>query len=127
MPNYSKGFLIINITKNNNLGYADLADSFLSRFKGLMLKGKIERGLVLTIPEGRGRRGSGIHMFFMRIPLDIIFLDKDKKVVDTVYLKPWQTYNPKKPARYVIELEKGMIKSSNTEIGDELDFTCDQV
>ncbi len=125
MPDYSKGFLIINSTKNTNLGYADLADSFLSRFKGLMLKAKIFRGLVLTIPKGRGRRGSGIHMFFMRIALDVIFLDEHKRVVDTVYLKPWQTYNPKKPARYVIELEEGRIKSSKTEIGDELDFTCD--
>lgn len=122
-----KGFLIINRTKGTKIGYADMADSFLSRFKGLMFKGGIERGLVLGIPEGRGRCGSGIHMFFMRIPLDVLFLDKEKKVVDKVYLRPWQVYNPIKPARYVLELEEGSLKSSNTEIGDEIDFTCDQV
>jgi len=127
MPDYLKGFLIINRSKETNVGYADMANSFLSRFMGLMFKESIDKGLVLKIPEGRGRRGSGIHMFFMRIPLDVLFLDSEKKVVDAVYLKPWQMYNPKKPARYVIELQEGAITSSDTEIGDELDFTCDQV
>lgn len=100
-----------------------MANSFISRFMGLMLKGGIERGLVLKIPEGRGRRGSGIHMFFMRIPLDVLFLDEGKVVVDKVHLKPWQMYNPREPARFVVELEKGA--SSGTEIGDKLDFTCE--
>lgn len=127
MPDYLKGFLIINRNKGTKVGYADMANSFSSRLKGLMFKGSIERGLVLKLPKGRSRRGSGIHMFFMRIPLDVLFLDSEKRVVDQVNLKPWQIYNPIKPARYVIELNEGSIKSSNTEIGDELDFTCDQV
>jgi hypothetical protein len=79
--------------------------------------------LVLKIPEGRGRRGSGIHMFFMRIPLDVLFLDEGKVVVDKVHLKPWQMYNHREPARFVVELEEGA--SSGTEIGDKLDFTCE--
>ena len=126
MPDYSKGFLIINRSKGTDLGYADLADSFLSRFMGLMFKGSIKQGLVLKLPKGRSRHGSGIHMFFMRIPLDILFLDDEKKVVDKVHLKPWQVYNPKEPARFVIELQEGILASSNTEIGDMLDFTRDQ-
>lgn len=127
MPDYLKGFLIINRSKGTDVGYADMANSFMSRFMGLMFKGSVDKGLVLKIPPGRGRRGSGIHMFFMRIPLDVLFLDADKKVVDAVILNPWQMYNPKKPARYVIELQKGTIASSNTEIGDDFDFTCDQI
>jgi len=117
--------LIINKSKKTNVGYAELADSFFSRFRGLMLKGSLERGMVLKLPKGRSRRASGIHMFFMRIPLDIIFLNEEKTVVDQVNLKPWQTYTPKKPARYVVELEEGTLKSSDTEIGDKLDFTCE--
>ncbi len=117
--------LIINKTKGTNLGGAQLADSFFSRFRGLMLKKNLERGLILKIPAGRGRRGSAIHMFFMRIPLDLVFLDDAKIVVDTVTLKPWQTYTPKAPARYVIEFRTGVLSNSSTEIGDELDFTCE--
>jgi len=122
-----KGNLLINKTKGSTLGYVDMADSFFSRLLGLMFKVKLERGLILEIPSGRGRRGSGIHMFFMRIPLDVIFLDEGKNVVDMVNLKPWQTYTPKKAARYVVELEEGAFKSSGVEIGDVLDFTCDMV
>lgn len=125
MPDYMNGSLIVNKSKGTEVGHVDMADSFVSRFMGLMFKGSIKRGLVLRIPEGRGRRGSGIHMFFMRIPLDVLFLDEEKVVVDEVHLKPWQMYNPKKPARFVVELQKGTLKSSGTEIGDELDFTCD--
>lgn len=126
MPEKTKrGQLLINKSKGSTIGYADTADSFMSRFRGLMLKGNIERGLILKIPKGRGRRGSAIHMFFMRIPLDVLFLDEGKKVVDLVNLKPWQTYTPKKAARYVVELEEGSLTSSDTEIGDVIDFTCD--
>lgn len=116
---------IVNKTKGTNLGNADVADSFFSRFKGLMMVKDLERGLILKLPSDRSRRASGIHMFFMRIPLDVVFADSDKKVVDTVTLDPWNTYTPVAPARYVIELEKGKLAESNTEIGDELDFTCE--
>lgn len=117
--------LILNLTKKTKIGYATIADSFFSRFRGLMLKGSIDRGLILKLPKGRKRRSSGIHMFFMRIPLDVIFLDEEKKVVDQVQLKPWQVYTPKKPVRYILELKKGLITSSGTKIGDKIDFTCE--
>jgi uncharacterized protein len=118
--------MIVNKTKGTVLGHADVADSFFSRFRGLMLKKNLERGLILKLPSQRGRRSSGIHMFFMRMSLDVIFADSEKKVVDTATLEPWKTYTPIAPARYVIELEKGKLEESKTEIGDELDFTCDQ-
>ena len=123
MPDSLKGFLIVNKTRQIKVGHADMADSFISRFMGLMFKKNIDQGLILKIPEGRSRRGSGIHMFFMRMSLDILFLDEEKIVVDMVHLRPWQMYNPKKPARFVIELGEGT--SVDTEIGDELDFICE--
>ena len=116
---------IVNKTKGTNLGNADVANSFFSRFKGLMMVKKLERGLILKLPSDRSRRASGIHMFFMRIPLDVVFADSAMKVVDTVALDPWTTYTPVAPARYVIELEKGKLAESNTQIGDKLDFTCE--
>jgi uncharacterized membrane protein (UPF0127 family) len=124
MPkNFKKGrILVINKSKGSNLGHVDMADSFTSRFRGLMLKKRLEKGMILKIPEGRGKMGSAIHMFFMRIPLDVIFLDYEKNVLDQVTLKPWQTYTPKKAARYVVELKEGYLTSSETEIGDVLDF-----
>lgn len=113
---------LINKSKNKSLGNVEFADSFFSRFRGLMLKKDIKSGLVLKIPAGRGKRGSAIHMFFMRIPLDIIFADADLKVVDMVSLDPWKTYTPQHPARFVVELQKGLLKESYTEIGDIMEF-----
>jgi len=113
---------ILNKTRNKCLGNVKVANTFISRFKGLMFKKNIEDGLLLEIPKGRGRGGSSIHMFFMRIPLDFIFLDAEKRVVDLATLKPWQIYTPRKPARYIIELPIGSIKDSGTKIGDIIKF-----
>ncbi len=118
---------VLNKSKGINLGKLDLADSFLSRFMGLMFRKDPEKGLILKLPSTRSRRGSSIHMFFMRFPLDIIFLDADKKIVDMVSIKPWKTYTPKAPSKYVIELEEGSVIKYKLEIGDEMDFTLDCV
>ena len=117
--------VLVNKSKGINMGKIDIADSFMSRFRGLMFRKNLERGLILKLPSSRSRRGSAIHMFFMRFPLDIIFADADKRVVDIVSIDPWNTYTPKAPAKYVIELEKGSINKFELEIGDELDFTLD--
>jgi len=92
-----------------------------------MFKKKINTGLILELPNSRSRHGSAIHMFFMRFPLDIIFADEKKMIVDMVSIHPWKTYTPKAPAKYVIEMKKGTITDSNFGIGDELDFTFDCV
>lgn len=116
--------MVMNKTKNTELGESELADTFFSRLRGTMFKKKLEKGLILKLPGSRSRSGSAIHMFFVRFPLDIIFADSDKKVVDIVSINPWKTYTPKKPAKYVIEMEKGTIKNSKTEIGDKINFIC---
>lgn len=122
-----KYVVLINKSKGTNLGKFDLADSFMSRFLGLMFQKDIERGLILKIPSSRSRHGSAIHMFFMRFPLDIVFTNADKKVVDMVSIDPWKMYTPKTPAKYVIEMKKGSINKFKLEIGDELDFTLECV
>lgn len=117
--------IVINRTKSTVLGESEVADTFFSRLRGTMFKKELKCGLILKLPNTRSRSGSAIHMFFVKFPLDIVFADSDKKVVDTVSIDPWKTYTPKAPAKYVIEMKKGTIKSSGTEIGDELEFTCE--
>ena len=127
MQNHSniKHFMVMNRTKSTVLGESEIANTFFSRLRGTMFKKELKRGLILKLPSSRSRSGSAIHMFFVRFPLDIIFADSDKKVVNVVSIDPWKTYTPKKPAKYVIEMKKGTIESSGTEIGDELDFMCE--
>lgn len=74
---------VINISKGTELGECDVADSFFSRLRGVMFKDKLERGLILKLPHTRTKAGSAIHMFFVRFPLDIIFTDKNRKVIDS--------------------------------------------
>jgi len=49
--------------------------------------------------------GAAIHMFFVFYPINILFLNSKKEVVDIKEnLKPFFMYTPKKKARYIIEL-----------------------
>ena len=118
-----KYVVLINKTKKTSLGRYDFAKSFISRLWGLMFKEDLQKGLILKLPKHRSRKGSAIHMFFMKFPLDIVFIDSNKKVVDMISIEPWKTYTPLVPARYVIEMEKVTINKFNIGIGDELDFT----
>ena len=64
-----------------------------------------------------------LHMLFVFYPIDVLFLNKDKKVVEIKEnLKPFRFYTPKKKARYVVELLNGVVKSSRTTIGDSIHF-----
>ena len=64
-----------------------------------------------------------LHTFFMKFPIDVLFLNEDWEVVELVEeLKPYRYYRPKKKAMFVVELPEGSILKSKTEIGDVLQF-----
>jgi uncharacterized membrane protein (UPF0127 family) len=120
--NRSKGIVVSESAK--------LASSFFSRFRGLMFSRK--KDTVLVSPE-EDIASSSIHMFFMGFPIDVIWLNSDRVVIDLkksvlpfnpVNRKTWRIYKPRKAARYVIEL--GLGNSGGTEIGDVLEFENSQ-
>jgi uncharacterized membrane protein (UPF0127 family) len=65
---------------------------------------------------------TSIHMFFMRIPLDVLYVDREDRVVRVQeHIRPWRVgplYT--RGARYVIELPSGAIAASGTQVGDHL-------
>ena len=64
-----------------------------------------------------------LHMLFVFYPIDVLFLSKDKKVVEIKQnLKPFRLYTPKNKARYVVELLLGTIKKSKTKLEDKISF-----
>jgi uncharacterized membrane protein (UPF0127 family) len=70
----------------------------------------------------RPRRVS-LTMALVLFPIDVIFLDSKKKVVEIKKdFRPWQLYFPKLPCSYVIELKDGLIEKSSTHVGDQLNF-----
>ena len=89
------------------------------KFKGLMLRKYVKRPLVLVM-ERESRLGASIHMMFMRFPIDAVFLDKERRVVDIARLEPWSfNYTPKKAAKYVVEMAAG---SAKFKIGQRLEL-----
>jgi uncharacterized membrane protein (UPF0127 family) len=63
-----------------------------------------------------------IDMWFVFVPLDIVVLDADWRVVDFVEgLRPWRTWRAKSGERFV-ELAAGTIRMSSTQIGDLIGF-----
>jgi uncharacterized membrane protein (UPF0127 family) len=73
----------------------------------------------------------GVHQFWMKntmIPLDMIWLDADGKVLfvsaDTPPCKadPCPSYGPSAPAVNVLEIPGGMAKKENVEVGSVLKF-----
>ena len=77
------------------------ARSLASRTRGLLGRRALPPG------EGLAFREKSIHMFFMRMSLDIVFCDADLQVVRIVHdLSPWRMAGCRR-ARYVLEIGPG--------------------
>jgi uncharacterized membrane protein (UPF0127 family) len=92
-----------------------VADSFWLRFRGLMLRRSLAPG------EGMLFEHTGsIHMFFMRIPLDVVFCDREYRVVKVFRgLKPWRVAMVR-GGWVAIELAAGAAR--DVDAGDELEL-----
>ncbi|MDP9468106.1 MAG: DUF192 domain-containing protein [Chloroflexota bacterium] len=75
-------------------------------------------------PPGDGlliERTQSIHMFFMRYPIDVAFVDRSARVTHCLTgLRPWRVVWWARGARDCIELGVGTLAASGTEIGDKL-------
>ena len=91
-------------------------------------KGMLRRGLGLI-----GRRGwtgsdglvlsgcNSIHTFFMRMPIDVVYLDKGNRVLRADgAVKPWRVGPIVWKAKTVVELPAGTIERTGTRPGDLL-------
>ncbi len=115
-----------NVTRGTVLASdLEVASSLWSRFLGLMGRP--------SLPEGHGLLldgTNGIHMFFMRFPIDCVFLDRpnadgERRVV-AVYrgVRPWTGIIPYvRGGHGVLELPAGTIAESTTVVGDLVSLT----
>ncbi len=89
------------------------------------------RGLLgrRVLPPGWGmmiERSASVHTFFMRFPLDLIFLDETFAVVKVIHrLRPWR-FAAARGARHVVELPAGTLESVPVEPGDRLQIERDE-
>ena len=111
---------VSNPTKRKILANAKLCNDAFSKFVGLMLSTDKNKSLAFKFSK---ERIISLHMFFVFYPIDVLFLDKNKIVVDKKEnFKPFRFYKSKKKAMYAIELPNGTIKKTGTEIGDKIIF-----
>lgn len=98
----------------------EVADSFWSRFRGLMFRRKFDPGECILFKFPKERK-FGIHTFFVFFPIDVIYLNADFEVVEMEEgLSPWSSYSPNENADFLIELPEGVIHESGLEVGDKL-------
>ncbi len=111
-------FLIRNRTRDAVLGDSVFAaDTSAARRTGLL---KHE-----ALPEGEGLwivPCEAVHTFFMKFPIDILYLDRSKKVLKVRRsVGPWRLSGCLL-AHSVLELPAGTAERSATAAGDELEF-----
>jgi uncharacterized membrane protein (UPF0127 family) len=95
----------------------EVADRYFTRMRGLLGRDRLEPGggMLLT-PE------SSVHMFFMRFPIDVLFLDRDQRVVRVRHeLGPWKVAGAR-GAHAALELPAGAAAEAGITEGDVLVF-----
>lgn len=93
-----------------------VADDFLSRFKGLMGQTSVPADGALFFP-----RCNSIHTFFMRMPIDVVFVDRNGMVQEVVAsLAPWRMLIPRRHVKHTLELGAGQAKRLGIERGVRL-------
>lgn len=100
----------------------EVAGSLWARFIGLMGRPTLAAGAGLWLPDS-----NGIHMMFMRFPIDAVFVGREggsgARPVVSVHrgLPAWRGLVPLvRGAHGVLELPVGTIDASGTRLGDEI-------
>jgi hypothetical protein len=113
--------MIKNITKKTTLAKEEKhCKSEWSKLRGLMFTRKLRKALIFSFKK---EQLIWVHMFFVWYPIDILWLDKNKKVVQLKdKLRPFRIIPSRKPAKYIVELADGTIAKTKTSVGDKIGF-----
>ena len=111
---------IVNLTSGSILtDRARVADSFASRFAGLLFSPPLAPGEGLLI-----RPCSAIHMIGMKFAIDAVFLDRDWRVVGLAdRIAPWRLSRVYWKSQACLELPAGTITNTATKLGDQMELT----
>ncbi len=118
---------LIKIVSSNSVVpvYVDIANDPEERSRGLMFRKSLEwnNGMLFVFNEERNLT------FWMKntyIPLDMMFIDNDLKIVDIkenvspCLEENCPTYPSNKPAKYVLEVNAGFVQKNKINIGNTL-------
>ena len=119
--------LFIQSKESTSLVYVEIADEPNERNQGLMFRENLEwdRGMFFIFDDER------ILSFWMKntlIPLDMLFIDADFRIVDIKENvppckdDPCPSYSSEHPAKYVLEVNSGFVLENNIKIDDTISF-----
>jgi uncharacterized membrane protein (UPF0127 family) len=80
----------------------EVADTIHKRAWGLLGRKNIPSDFVLVLPKTKQ-----VHGFFMKFDLDIVFVDKNYKVIKVEHLKRWRVSSFVLKAFLVLEMQVG--------------------
>lgn len=106
---------------------AEIADTASKRAQGLMFRKSLSdnQGMLFVFEQ---EEQYSFWMKNMQIPLDIIWIDKDKRIVDIKANVPpckesCQGLTPREKAQYVLEVNAGFVEENKVRVGDKVDFS----
>jgi hypothetical protein len=93
----------------------EIPESAFGRMRGLLGRSGLEPGNGMLID-----RAPSVHMFFMRFPIDVVFLDREWRVVGVRHhVRPWRVAGARR-AVAALELPAGAAAAAEIEEGDVL-------
>ena len=93
----------------------EVPKSAFGRMRGLLGRSGLEPGDGMLIDSA-----PSVHMFFMRFPIDVVFVDRDWRVVGVRHgLRPWRVAGARR-AVAALELPAGAAAEAGIEEGDVL-------
>jgi uncharacterized protein len=110
---------ILNLTRQTVLAdYVEVADNGATRRKGLLGRSGLPAGECLWIVPCES-----VHTFGMKFPIDLVYLDRSKKVKKVRSAVPPWRLSACLSAHSVLELASGTIHRTQTRPGDTLEFS----
>jgi uncharacterized membrane protein (UPF0127 family) len=108
-------FYVYNETRQSFLSLGvSIADTFFASLKGLLGKSKLRNDEGLWVIPSQG-----IHTIGLLFPIDLVYLDANRKVIHLVeHLRPFRFAPIKASCESVLELPIRTICRSDTRIGD---------
>ena len=95
----------------------EIADGLFDRMRGLLGRRELPAGHGMLINPA-----PSVMTYFMRFPIDVVFIDRDWRVVKIVHgLKPWRVAGAKQ-AVAALELPAGTAEQCRIQLGDELEL-----
>ncbi|MDG5790055.1 DUF192 domain-containing protein [Evansella sp. AB-P1] len=111
--------VVVNVSNGNTIATAlEEAYHFTKRLRGLMFTKQLHSGAGIHLKPCQS-----VHTFFMNYAIDILYVnDRNEVVAIDEALKPRRVGKVYRGVASVVELPKGTVKSTQTEIGHLLKF-----